>query len=63
MTATIINLRQWEADHPPALRCWVAYWRMVGAWSALLTTFAGKVATFYDSPGNPRHYVAKRGEI
>ena len=40
MTAEIINLRQWEIDHPPALRCWIAYWRMVGAWSALLVTIA-----------------------
>lgn len=38
MSAEIVDLDQWRADHPPAVRlmnislhCWLAYWRLCGA--------------------------------
>lgn len=43
MTAKIVDLDKWRADHPPALRlmtitlhCWVTTWRL---WAALISSY------------------------
>lgn len=33
MTATVTNLAQWKASHPPALKLWQAQCRFASEWS------------------------------
>jgi hypothetical protein len=35
MTAKITDLARYRAANTPAVRCGVAWWRMVAAWTAL----------------------------
>lgn len=35
MPATVTNLNQWKASHPPALKLWQAQCRCVAAWWGL----------------------------
>lgn len=35
MPATVTNLQDWKASHPPMLKLWNAHCRCVSAWWAL----------------------------